>query len=286
MARIRTIKPEFWTDERLSELPEAVHMLAAALLNYADDEGFFNANPALVKAACFPLREPSVSIHGGLTELSNIGYLQLFDGIDGRKYGWIVSFSKHQKINRPSPSRIRGLVRFSEDSVNAHGGLSESSLPEQGSGRGTGNREQGTRSGREAEGEGESEGKPFAVNPLPSASLPPLDLSRVDWGWVTTLATRVGRMVPPKDDSDRRQWLKFAVLAWTTYSEDWLADGVEAVLRAKDHRRSRQAHLVGVLKAKAIEGGTDEATWHAMLKRIDLPDEIWKSDVLTTKGTP
>jgi DNA-directed RNA polymerase specialized sigma54-like protein len=36
-------------------------MLAAALLNHADDEGFFNANARLVKAQCVPLREDSVS---------------------------------------------------------------------------------------------------------------------------------------------------------------------------------------------------------------------------------
>jgi hypothetical protein len=41
MGRIRTIKPEFWRSEDLCSLPEATHMLAAALLNYADDEGFF-----------------------------------------------------------------------------------------------------------------------------------------------------------------------------------------------------------------------------------------------------
>ena len=69
MARIRTIKPEFWAHEDLSELPEATHMLAAALLNYADDEGYFNANPMLIKAACSPLREPSVSIQESLTLL-------------------------------------------------------------------------------------------------------------------------------------------------------------------------------------------------------------------------
>ena len=61
MARIRTIKPEFWKHEDLSALPEITHMLAAALLGYADDEGYFNANPALVKSECLPLRESSVS---------------------------------------------------------------------------------------------------------------------------------------------------------------------------------------------------------------------------------
>ena len=62
MARIRTIKPEFWTDEDLSEVSEAACLLAIGLLNYADDEGYFNANPKLVKAAVFPIREQSGSI--------------------------------------------------------------------------------------------------------------------------------------------------------------------------------------------------------------------------------
>jgi hypothetical protein len=136
MARIRTIKPEFWRHEMLSEAPEAVHMLAASLLNYADDEGYFNANPMLVKAECFPLREPSVSVHDGLTHLSNMGYIRLGAGEDGRRYGLIVTFSEHQRINRPTPSKIKRLRIVWEDSVSTHTQLSEDSHPER-------NREQG-----------------------------------------------------------------------------------------------------------------------------------------------
>ncbi len=72
MARIRTIKPDFWADEQLCSLPEATHILAAALLNYADDEGYFKANPALVKAACCPLREPSVNVQESLQQLAAV----------------------------------------------------------------------------------------------------------------------------------------------------------------------------------------------------------------------
>jgi hypothetical protein len=108
MARIRTIKPEFWQHEELSALPEATHMLAAALLNYADDEGYFNANPKLVQSACLPLREPSVSVHDSLIALSNQGYLVLGRGDDGRTYGHIVHFLDHQRINRPVPVKSRG----------------------------------------------------------------------------------------------------------------------------------------------------------------------------------
>src|SRR6185312_14231365 len=85
MARIRTIKPSFWSHEDLSALPEATHMLAAALLNYADDFGYFNANPLLVRAECCPLREPSVSIPESFRRLQEIGYIQTADGPDGKR---------------------------------------------------------------------------------------------------------------------------------------------------------------------------------------------------------
>lgn len=109
MARIRTLKPDFWQDEDLAEVSESALILAAGLLNHADDEGYFRAATGLVKAAVFPLREPSLSIQGGLTELSNIGYLELFEGADGKKYGFIPGFIRHQKVSRPTPSKIKHL---------------------------------------------------------------------------------------------------------------------------------------------------------------------------------
>lgn len=131
MARIRTIKPSFWKHEDLSELPEATHMLAAALLNYADDEGYFNANPRLIHAECFPLREPSVSIPVSLRELSEVGYLEFFDGSDGKKYGRIVKFDDHQKVSHPTQSKIKPLCGEKYDSGNTPGGLTEASPPEE-----------------------------------------------------------------------------------------------------------------------------------------------------------
>ena len=73
MGRIRTIKPEFWTDEDMAALDPYTRLLAIGLLNYADDEGYFNANPALVKAAVFPLDEGSANIPGGLVAVASRG---------------------------------------------------------------------------------------------------------------------------------------------------------------------------------------------------------------------
>lgn len=149
MARIRTIKPEFWRHEQLSDLPEPTHMLAAALLNYADDEGYFNANPKLIKAECCPLREPSVSIHDSLIALAGMRYLVLGKSADGRSYGCIVKFSDHQRVNRPIPSKIKCLDICWEGSLPAHAQLTEASFPEG--------------KGREEEGKGSESARPHTI---------------------------------------------------------------------------------------------------------------------------
>lgn len=130
MARIRTVKPGFWKHEELSGLPAETHMLAVALLNYADDEGYFNANPALVKADCCPLRELSVSVHDSLQHLANIGYVRLARGADGRQYGHIVKFIEHQRVNRPQPSKIKALMAVINDADTNHTQFTEPSPPE------------------------------------------------------------------------------------------------------------------------------------------------------------
>lgn len=148
MARIRTVKPEFWRHEDLSDLPAEAHLLAAALLNYCDDEGYFNANPKLIKAECCPLREDSVSIHDSITALSDIGYIRVGEGSDGKKYGQVVTFAEHQRINRPTASKIAKISICWEGSNTTHTQLSESSQPER-KGK-EGNRERkGTGKGRE-----------------------------------------------------------------------------------------------------------------------------------------
>ena len=116
MARIRTVKPDFWRDDALSEISAEAALLAIGLLNHSDDEGYFKANPKLIEADVFPLRKLSRSIPVLLRELSDIGYLSLFLGTDNREYGSISNFSKHQSINKPTASKIKELYTIPKDS--------------------------------------------------------------------------------------------------------------------------------------------------------------------------
>ena len=149
MARIRTIKPEFWRNEHLSELPEATHMLAAALLNYADDEGYFNANPALIQSEVSPLRAPSVSVLESLERLQAIEYIALGSDSRGRRFGRIVAFEEHQRVSHPTPSRIKAMKIVwdgSGENPESSPTCSETLRPE-----GKGKEEQGRERSREGE---------------------------------------------------------------------------------------------------------------------------------------
>lgn len=139
MARIRTVKPEFWQNEELAEVSEPARLIALGVLNLSDDEGWFKAHPRLVEAALFPLTEPSLSTHECLKQLCAIGYLEVRTGTDGKDYAKVVKFTAHQKVNRPTPSKIRPLAEFSELSVSYHGALTGG---KEGKGK-EGNREQG-----------------------------------------------------------------------------------------------------------------------------------------------
>ncbi len=131
--RIRTIKPEFWENEDLAGVSEAACLLAIGLLNMADDEGYFKAHERLIMSAVFPIREPSVSAHAMLSELSGIDYIRLFTGTDGKTYGHVRTFLTHQRVNRPTPSKIAPL-----DSLSTHGALTAGKEGKGKEGRGSG----------------------------------------------------------------------------------------------------------------------------------------------------
>ena len=158
MARIRSIKPEFFANEKLSQLPIDTHLLAAALLCHADDEGYFLAHPGLVRAACLPLREDYRSPTVMLQELSDIGYLALQTTSEGKALGKILKFRAHQTINKPSASKLKTLWTVPEDSRSATVGLPG----------GTGNREQG-----KEQGKGAASATPPASSAEPESCEPP-----------------------------------------------------------------------------------------------------------------
>src|SRR3546814_14876688 len=57
MARIRTIKPEFWTSETIAALPIRTRLTFIGLWTYVDDNGVGFGNETLIVAELFPLED-------------------------------------------------------------------------------------------------------------------------------------------------------------------------------------------------------------------------------------
>lgn len=119
--RIRTIKPAFWTNEKMARMPDFTRLLAIGLLNYADDHGYFWANPLMIRGALFPFDEDSSKVRRALAQLASEGYLRIGKAHDGREAGHIVKFSTHQRVDKPATSEIQPLVSFDDDSKNVLG---------------------------------------------------------------------------------------------------------------------------------------------------------------------
>ena len=61
MARIRSIKPEFWEDEQIAQLPYPCRLFYIGCWNFADDFGILKNSPTLLKSWIFPYEDLKVS---------------------------------------------------------------------------------------------------------------------------------------------------------------------------------------------------------------------------------
>ncbi|WP_244096389.1 hypothetical protein [Burkholderia dolosa] len=122
MARIRTIKPDFWTDEKIVELSFEARLFFIGSWNFADDNGNLQRSAKKLKMQIFPA--DSIDCEPIIQSLIAHGMLIEYE-VNGEKYLHIKGFRKHQVVNRPSKT---GLPM--PDSGSTPTPLSESSLTE------------------------------------------------------------------------------------------------------------------------------------------------------------
>jgi hypothetical protein len=123
MARIRTIKPDFWTDETITECSLSARLLFIGSWNFADDNGNLDRSYKQLKMKVFP--GDDVKIVPLVHELIAHGLLIEYS-LNGNKYLHIKGFEKHQIINRPSKTQIP----IFDESLMTHEPLTEDSLTE------------------------------------------------------------------------------------------------------------------------------------------------------------
>lgn len=105
MARIRTIKPEFWTDETIVQLPFEARLLFIGMWNFADDSGALEYSPERIKLQILPA-ETSCDISGLLDLLSASGLIDYWVNEEGTQAISIRNWDKHQKIDNPSRKTV------------------------------------------------------------------------------------------------------------------------------------------------------------------------------------
>lgn len=103
MARIRTIKPEFWTSEDIAALPIAARLVFIGLWSYVDDNGVGIYNERLIASTLFPMDDPRESlanVRDSLAKLRDRGLIELYEA-HGRRLIHICKWDEHQKVDRP-----------------------------------------------------------------------------------------------------------------------------------------------------------------------------------------
>jgi len=101
VARIRTIKPEFFRDEGLQDLEAGnsgchVMLVYAGLWGHCDKNGVFEYRPRQLKLDILPFLP--FSMDQALELLTGAGFIIRFV-VDGKDFGYIPKFSEHQRIN-------------------------------------------------------------------------------------------------------------------------------------------------------------------------------------------
>jgi len=107
MARIRSIKPEFWTSEQVLNVSRDARLLFIGLWNFCDDHGRRTFSPMQIKAQVFP--SDDVDVVGLLEELEEEGLIVSYT-VSRKAYLCIPTWSSHQKPSKPQPSKIPEML--------------------------------------------------------------------------------------------------------------------------------------------------------------------------------
>ena len=119
MARIRTIKPEFFTSEDIVNLTPLSRLFYVSLWCESDRDGRLEWKPGTFKMRYFPGDNCDIATMG--KELTSSGLVVLYE-VDGKTFAEIPTFKEHQVINnRDAPSLIPARVKVACARVKAEG---------------------------------------------------------------------------------------------------------------------------------------------------------------------
>lgn len=105
MARIRTVKPKFWDDVKLSKVSRDSRLLFIGMWNFADDFGVILADTVWLKSKIFPYDTLTNELDLWVAELIKFKFiLKIF--YNDEFFYFIQNFNKHQRIDKPNHEEI------------------------------------------------------------------------------------------------------------------------------------------------------------------------------------
>lgn len=136
MARIRTIKPEFWQDEKLAPLSPLERLVFLGLISQADDAGRLVDNVKSIDGFIFP--ETEDTCRDALATLARTSRILRYVAESGQKLIQIRNWERHQKVAHPSPyvlpaptAEQLAAPAVTESSRNSHESLAKGSCSDQ-----------------------------------------------------------------------------------------------------------------------------------------------------------
>lgn len=131
MARIRSIKPDFFTSERIAKLPISARLTFIGLWTHVDDNGVCPDNERLIAAAVWPLEEdPLESLRRLREDLRSLqeSLLIVRYEANGKRLLFIRCWDEHQKVSHPGKPRYpRPTVDDQQAAISAYAESRESS---------------------------------------------------------------------------------------------------------------------------------------------------------------
>lgn len=106
MARIRTIKPDFWTNPKVVSVPPVTRLMFIGMWNYADDYGRLAYEPLSLKLKLFP-NDPGISqadVRDMINDLCANDLIIIYSSND-KEYIEITGWD-HQKIDKRQASKL------------------------------------------------------------------------------------------------------------------------------------------------------------------------------------
>jgi len=174
MTRARGAKPDLLRHEVLLDMEEAsglpLRFCFIALFMACDREGRFQWRPRTLKAELLPM--DNLDFQKVLEVLESGDFIRRYTGADGKLYGWVPAFTRHQNIN-PNEQKSLLPAHPDEDSYYAnytrrsrakHAPVADECAPVA---------DGGALRGKERKGIGKEQEEEGKVSPCEIASLPP-----------------------------------------------------------------------------------------------------------------